>query len=204
MPPSRMTEGRGIVGVLLAAGVGQRYDPTGTRLKLLEPAPAGPHAGAPMALAALRTLQTACPHVLAVVRQAEVELQSKLHGLLAAEGAELAICAAADSGMGHSIACGIAASPDAAGWVVALADMPSISEGTVAAVRDAIAAGHATAAPVFRGQRGHPVGFGRACREALLALTGDRGARAVLAAHPPRPIEVDDPGCLHDIDTPVP
>jgi molybdenum cofactor cytidylyltransferase len=199
-----MADHRGIVGVLLAAGIGRRYDPTGARLKLLEPVPAGPHAGMPMAVAALRALRSACAGVVAVVRPADTELQVRLHGLLAAEGAELAICATADSGMGHSIACGISASLNAGGWVVALADMPSVSARTVAAVRDAIAAGHETAAPVFQGQRGHPVGFGRVCRGALLALTGDQGARAVLAAHPPRLIEVDSPGCLHDIDTPTP
>jgi molybdenum cofactor cytidylyltransferase len=203
MPPASMMERPGIVGLLLAAGVGRRFDPTGVRLKLLEPAPAGPHAGASLAQAALRTLRSACPDTVAVVRPADTEAQVRLHRLLAAEGARLAICAAADSGMGHSIACGIAASLHAGGWVVALADMPLVSAKTVAAVRDAVAADHETAAPVFHGQRGHPVAFGRHCRDALLALTGDHGARAVLAAHPPRLIEVDDPGCLHDIDVPT-
>lgn len=198
-----MADRRGIVGVLLAAGVGRRYDPTGTRLKLLEPVLAGPHAGMPLALAAFRSLRAACADVVAVVRPADTDLQVRLHGLLAADGAELATCAAADSGMGHSIACGISASLDAAGWVVALADMPSVSAATAAAVRDAVAAGHETAAPVFHGQRGHPVAFSRTCRGALLALTGDRGARDVLAEYPPRLVEVDDPGCLHDIDTPA-
>jgi molybdenum cofactor cytidylyltransferase len=104
--------------------------------------------------------------------------------------------------MGHSIACGVGASRDATGWVVTPADMPSIAAATFAAVRDAIAAGHFAAAPVFRGQRGHPVGFGSTCRDALLALAGDRGARSVLLAHSPLLIEVADPGCLVDVDLP--
>jgi molybdenum cofactor cytidylyltransferase len=192
----------GIAGVLLAAGIGQRFDPTGARLKLLEPA-GGTSGGMPMALAALRSLKAACRDVVAVVRPADAAAQVQLHRLLAAEGAELAVCADAGAGMGHSIACGIRARLDGSGWVVALADMPSVSAATIAVVRDAIAAGANAAAPVFHGQRGHPVGFGRACRDELLALTGDTGARGVLAAHPPRLIEVDDPGCLHDIDTPA-
>lgn len=193
-----------VVGVLLAAGLGRRYDPSGAQLKLLAPAPSGPHAGAPLAVAALRNLRAALADVVVVVRPAATNAQRRLHELLAAENAPTVVCARAEAGMGHSLACGVGARSEAFGWVIALADMPAISPRTIAAVRDAIAQGHACAAPVFGGQRGHPVGFGRACRGELLALTGDAGARSVLAAHPPQLIEVDDPGCLLDIDTPAP
>jgi molybdenum cofactor cytidylyltransferase len=191
-----------IVGVLLAAGLGRRYDPRGRRLKLLEPAPAGAHAGQPLAVAALRNLRAAAADVVAVVRAADDEAQRRLRELLRAEGAAIATCADADAGMGHSLACGVRARADAAGWLIALADMPAVAPATIAAVRDAVAAGAETAAPVHRGRRGHPVGFGRACLGELLALTGDAGARGVLQRHPPLPIDVDDPGCLLDIDTP--
>lgn len=190
-----------IVGVLLAAGIGRRYDPTGEQLKLLQVAPGSP-SRQPMAVAALRNLRAALPEVVAVVRPVDGEQQRRLHQLLATDGARLVVCPDADSGMGHSIACGVRARGDAAGWVIALADMPAVSPATIVAVRDALARGHATVAPTCRGQRGHPVGFGRACREELLALAGDAGARRVLTAHPPLLLEVDDPGCLLDIDTP--
>ena len=190
-----------IVGVLLAAGIGRRYDPTGRRLKLLEAAPGSP-SDLPIAVAALRNLRAAVGDVVAVVRPADGAVQQQLHRLLAAEGAQPVACPQADGGMGHSLACGVRARSGAAGWVIALADMPAVSPTTIAAVRDAIAGGHATAAPVYRGQRGHPVGFGRACLAGLLALAGDTGARSVLASHPPLLIPVDDPGCLLDIDTP--
>ncbi len=192
-----------IAGVLLAAGIGRRYDPSGARLKLLDTAPSGLHAGAPIAVAALRNLRAALADVVAVVRPADSATQQQLHQRLAAEGAQLVICPDAGGGMGHSLACGVRARSDAAGWVIALADMPAVSPATIAAVRDAIAGGHEAAAPVHRGQRGHPVGFGRACRGELLALAGDAGARSVLAAHPPLLIEVDDPGCLFDVDMPI-
>jgi len=192
-----------IVGVLLAAGVGRRYDPSGERLKLLDAAPSGPHAGAPIAVAALRNLLAAIADVVAVVRPADSAVQRQLHQLLADEGAQLVVCPEAGLGMGHSLASGVRARGDAAGWVIALADMPAVSPATIAAVRDAVARGHEAAAPMHRGQRGHPAGFGRTCRDALLALTGDAGARRVLAAHEPMLIEVDDPGCLLDIDTPA-
>jgi molybdenum cofactor cytidylyltransferase len=192
-----------VSGVLLAAGAGRRYDPSGARLKLLEPAPGGLHRGVPIAVSALRNLRAVVAEAIAVVRPADSDAQRRLHRLLAAEGAELVICDDAEAGMGHSLACGVRARREAAGWVIALADMPEVSPATIRAVRDAIARGRDTAAPVHRNRRGHPVGFGRACRDELLALVGDAGARSVLAAHPPMLIDVDDPGCLLDIDTPA-
>lgn len=191
-----------IAGILLAAGLGRRYDPSGARLKLLQPAPAGPRAGSPLAQAALANLLAAVDDVVAVVRRADDDRQRQLHRMLEAAGAQLAICDEADDGIGRSIARGVGARPDAAGWLIALADMPAVAPATIAAVRDALVDGHDAAAPVHGGRRGHPVGFGRRCREALLALRGDRGARDVLARFRPRLIDVDDPGCLLDIDTP--
>jgi CTP:molybdopterin cytidylyltransferase MocA len=35
-----------------------------------------------------------------------------------------------------------------------------------------------------------------------MALTGDQGARAVLHAHVPYALAVEDAGCIHDVDTP--
>jgi len=192
---------RRVVGLLLAAGIGQRFDPSGTRLKLLEPSPIGPHAGAPLAVAAACSLRSVMREVHAVVRPANTPLQQRLHALLAAEGCRLLLCPEADQGMGASLACGVRATADAAGWIVALADMPAVLSSTIAAVLAAIDTGAVSAAPYFDGQRGHPVGFTRACFAELAALQADQGARTVLLAHPPTRIAVDDPGCLCDIDT---
>ena len=188
------------VGLLLAAGRSRRFDPTGRASKLLAPAPCGPDAGEPVAVAAAHALRTALPRVLAVVRPVEAPLQEALHAALRAAGCELVVNHAADDGSGRSIAVGVAATAGAPGWLIALADMPAVAPATIAAVRDAIAGGALTAAPVYGGQRGHPVGFGAALRAALAALRGDAGARSVLAAHPPQLIAVDDPGCLLDLD----
>jgi molybdenum cofactor cytidylyltransferase len=87
---------------------------------------------------------------------------------------------------------------------VALADMPWIAPTTIARVADAVRKGAVIAAPFHDGQRGHPVGFAPVLRDALLALTGDDGARAVLARHRASlvRIDVDDAGVLRDIDRP--
>jgi molybdenum cofactor cytidylyltransferase len=80
--------------------------------------------------------------------------------------------------------------------------MPAIRPATIQAVAEALAAGTPLAAPVYRGERGHPIGFARRFQAELAALEGDRGGRDILAQHANelRLIEVDDPGVLVDID----
>ncbi|HQR22344.1 MAG TPA: nucleotidyltransferase family protein [Burkholderiaceae bacterium] len=190
-----------IVGVLLAAGRGTRFDPRGDRLKLLEPASRGPNRGAPLAVAAARALRPAVDDLVAVVAPVAERGQPALHRLLAAEGCALVVNDRSTDGQGSSIACGIAATAGADGWIVALADMPAVATATAVAVVAALRGGAVTAAPSYHGRRGHPVGFAATLQQELLALAGDVGARAVLARHPPHLIEVDDPGVLFDVDT---
>ncbi len=188
-------------GLLLAAGRGTRFDPSGRVLKLLSRAGRGPYAGDCLAAASARTLIASLPRVIAVVRPADSDAHRQLHAILRNEGCVLAVCDDADAGISASIACGVHAAEQASGWVVALADMPAILPSTVRAVALALLEGALTAAPVYQGQRGHPVGFAAGLRPQLLALTGDTGARALLASHPPQLIAVNDPGVVYDVDT---
>ena len=105
--------------------------------------------------------------------------------------------------MGASLACGVAASAQAEGWIVALADMPWIDPATIALVADAIRGGSDLVATSHIGVRGHPVGFARQHYTALTALVGDEGAKSILATHRDglRLIEVADSGVLRDVDT---
>lgn len=186
----------GIAGILLAAGRGERYGGD----KLLAPLAAGPGpARECVGAIACRNLLTALPRVVAVVRPDDHALAAAL----GASGARVVRCARAGDGMGASLACGVAATGDATGWVVALADMPWILPATIARVAAAIAGGAPVAAPFHAGRRGHPVGFAAACRVALSALGGEDGARSVVDAHRDSlaRIDVDDPGTLRDIDT---
>ena len=152
-------------------------------------------------VAACRALIAAVPSTIAVVRPGDGVLIDALR----TAGARIIECERADEGMGASLACGVGASAEADGWVVALADMPWIAVPTFGRVRDAVADGALLAAPFHRGRRGHPVGFGRACYAELAALSGDEGARAVVVRHARelQRIEVDDLGVLRDVDTPA-
>jgi len=104
-------------------------------------------------------------------------------------------------GMGDSIATGVLACAQAAGWLILPADLPLIQPATLRAVAQALA-NHTAVQPVYQGQRGHPVGFAATCGPDLMALTGDQGARSVLQVHAPYALAVDDAGCIHDVDTP--
>lgn len=179
-----------IVGILLAAGSSRRFGSD----KRLRPLPEG----TPMALASARRLAAACSRTIVVIRPNDTALAS----LLAEEGLETVVCNEAEQGMGHSLSTGIAASADAAGWLVALADMPYIRPGSYLAVLEALNCGASMARPGVSGQMGHPVGFDARHARQLLALTGDQGGRSVLEADPAGLVvcPVEDPGVLQDVD----
>jgi molybdenum cofactor cytidylyltransferase len=103
-------------------------------------------------------------------------------------------------GMGDSIAAAVQATRQAGGWLILPADLPLVQGATLRAVAAALAQ-HAVVVPVYRGQRGHPVGFSARCAPALLGLKGEKGAASVVAAHDALELMVNDVGCVTDIDT---
>ena len=179
-----------ICGILLAAGAAKRFGGG----KLLHPLADG----TPLGAASARNLLAALPDVLAVVRPGDEELAA----VLKHAGCEVTVCAEAIHGMGNSLAHAIAARRAADGWVIALADMPSLKPATISAVARAIEGGAVLAAPEYDGKRGHPVGVSSRFRDDLLRLDGDAGARDIVAAHLGELtlIGCDDPGVLLDID----
>lgn len=183
------------VGILLAAGRGRRFDPEGRRNKLLQPL-AG---GEAVAVVSARTLLAVCPRTIAVVAPGDGGVGEALRAL----GCDVVVCPDADSGMAASLVHAIRHSlPQATDWLVALGDMPHVAPGSLQALRAALAAGADIAAPIHGGRRGNPVAFSATHLPALLALTGDQGARGLLRSAGVVEVAVDDPGILRDIDTP--
>lgn len=180
-------------GILLAAGQSTRFGSN----KLLNPLPDG----TPMAVACARTLHAVLEHCIAVVDDS----QGTVARLLAEAGLQVIANPRALEGVGTSIACGVAASPGAGGWVIALADMPGIPARVIRQVAGGLARGADIVAPVCRGQRGHPVGFAARHAPALLALNADSGARDIIAANHDtlELIETQHRGVIFDIDTPA-
>lgn len=103
-------------------------------------------------------------------------------------------------GMGDSIGAAVRATPDATGWLILPGDLPLIQPASLQTVAAALRT-HDAVMPRHRGQRGHPVGFGRRFRAALMALTGAQGAAPLLRGQAVHELELDDRGCVTDIDT---
>ncbi|WP_416770030.1 nucleotidyltransferase family protein [Pseudomonas sp. RHF3.3-3] len=106
------------------------------------------------------------------------------------------------TGMGDSIATGVAASAEADGWLMVLGDMPFILPETFERVLARMAR-ERICVPTLAGGYGHPVGFGRDFGEALRALSGDRGAKALFATGRVEPVPVEDRGIVWDVDVPA-
>ncbi len=185
-----------VAAMILAAGASRRF---GLRNKLLVPLEGKPVLAHVLALAA-----QSCDRVIAVTPPDEAVMAE-----VTRSGAQIAINDAAAEGMGTSLACGIAALPDEAdAALVFLGDMPWIQPTSIAALHQLAVSADGATAPVLRprhqGQAGHPVLFRRVLFPVLKTLSGDQGARRLLAArrHDVAYADVDDPGVLGDIDTP--
>jgi molybdenum cofactor cytidylyltransferase len=84
-------------------------------------------------------------------------------------------------------------------------DRPHVAIATIEALLDRFRQeGEPIVVPSYQARRGHPVIFGRAVFEELLAVPDDQGARAVVRSDPSRVavVPVDDPAVTEDIDTP--
>lgn len=184
-----------VTGILLAAGRGSRFDASGRQDKLLHVLPTGDTVVA----ASAKNMLAVLPRVVAVVRPQAEDVAACLRAL----GCEVTECEQAGQGMGASLVHALAHASDAAGWLIALGDMPFVQRGTLQALAARLAQEGGIVAPAYRGRRGNPVGFGRKYLPQLLTLGGDQGARRLLQTYPVTDIAVDDPGVTLDIDTPA-
>ena len=153
-----------------------------------------------MLTATASTFATVFEHLTVVMRPEDAELAAHLAGIgvTYAEQAHL--------GMGQSLSAGIRALHPVDFVFVGLADMPFLKIDTLRELVGVMEPldDDAIVQPVYRSTPGHPVGFGRAHFDALSKLTGDVGAKAVVAAERTylRQVIVDDPGVIRDVDVP--
>jgi molybdenum cofactor cytidylyltransferase len=179
-----------IRGLLLCGGRGSRFGAD----KLLS-------GDGPIVADAARRLVEGAGNALAVIPLGKTALRETLENA----GCEVLETDRTALGMSGSLTAGVEATGSAAGWIVALGDMPRVRPGTIRAIVEALRQGASIALPVdAAGRRGHPVGFASSLREELLALEGDVGARSLIARHAGavRAIATDDAGIFVDIDTP--
>jgi molybdenum cofactor cytidylyltransferase len=91
-----------------------------------------------------------------------------------------------------------------AGLMIVPADMPELTAADFAALHAAFCAApeRALRATAADGTPGHPVVFPAQLFPALASLSGDQGARAILARHAPRLLPLPARHALTDLDTP--
>jgi molybdenum cofactor cytidylyltransferase len=180
--------------IVLAAGTGSRFGTNGHKLTQ--------RLGASSVLAS--TLRHAiASHLPVIVVTTEALADAARHHVASRDVVvvpEVGSSNAQPLGMGYSIAAGVSAWPDASGWLVMPGDMPMVQSSTMIAVASALDH-HPVAYAQHRGRRGHPVGFASELYSELVVLTGDEGARRLVARYPAHGVDVDDPGVLIDVDT---
>ena len=121
-------------------------------------------------------------------------------------GARIVINRVPARGMGSSIATAARAllqfAPESDALLLALVDQPLADRELFARLRDATAAGIGYSACDYGdGALGPPAVFPRAAFASLRAMTGDRGARALLESAGDRLALVEFPGGRLDVDT---
>ena len=179
--------------ILLASGLSRRF---GRRDKLMADLGGRPlmdHAAGVLARLDAQTRIAVCPHD-------RREIGERLHDRFV-----IAVNKKPKRGLGHSIAAGVHVAmqfkPQAI--VLAMADMPFIESGMISGLIDHLGAGGANIAHcgAMDGTR-PPTGFDSVCFEALKALDGDDGAKALLAAGRFRVMGLQAPApLLADVDT---
>ncbi|MFJ3669107.1 NTP transferase domain-containing protein [Streptomyces sp. NPDC090106] len=184
-----------VTGLLLAAGGGRRLG--GRPKALLE------HRGRPLVEHAVGALRAAgCSRVHVVLGAAADAVRERA----ALEGCVVVVNPGWADGMGSSLRAGLdsLSGTGARAALVSLVDQPGIGAPAYARVLAAYTDETSLASAAYDGVRGHPVLFGAAHWAGIAAsATGDRGARAYLAAHREAVtlVECGDVAEPYDIDT---
>lgn len=181
-----------IVGLLLAAGGARRF---GSQ-KLV-----AAFRGRPLVCHAAEALAGVTDTTIAVVGGDARAVRDALDGMVGrvVENHEWA------TGMASTVRVGTDALPqDAEAVVIALGDQPGVDpevgHAVIARWRES---GKPIVVPRFRDGRGHPVLFARPVFDELRSLSGDVGARGVIARDPARVADVViDADLPSDVDTP--
>jgi molybdenum cofactor cytidylyltransferase len=181
-----------IASIVLAAGRSSRMGP---RNKLLEQI-----GGEPMVrrVAAVANGSGAKP-VVVVTGYEAAEVGAALQGL----GVTLILNPDYAAGLSTSLRAGVGALPTGIdGALILLGDMPEVEGSVLGALVAAFTGERAICIPVRHGRRGNPVLWGSRYFPEMMALTGDFGAKPLMARHQAQIIEVEvaTDSIFHDVD----
>ncbi len=159
--------------------------------------------GEPMIRRTVASISQAADQTVVVTGRDSEEIAKALDGLTVTFVHNSAFA----DGLSTSLKCGIGSvSPDADAVVIALGDMPLVTPETVRRLVAAYspAEHRSICVPVYKGERGNPVLWGRQHFAALAGLEGDKGARVLFRTHSEDIVEVEslDESVVMDADTP--
>lgn len=194
-PREPLGEAAGVAAIVLAAGQARRMGGPNKLLARFD--------GKPLVrLIVERALASKAGPVVVVTGHRSAEVTEALAGL------EIRLVHNPDyaDGLATSLKTGLAAVPESAGGtLVLLADMPGITTTVMDRLVDAFRArpGPAIVLPTVDGKRGNPVLWPRAFFPELMTVTGDTGARHLIARHEEAVERVEIGGAAGlDVDTP--
>ncbi len=175
-----------LAAVILAAGASSRMG---------RPKPLLQFEGQTFLDSLIQRFEGVCEPIIVVLGYAADQVQS---GIARSAQVEIVVNPAPERGMLSSLQSGLArVTHDALFTPV---DLPGISRQTIETLA---AAEGPVVIPTYQGRKGHPVRVSRTVIADLLALPLDAQAPEALRRHDAQLIAVDDPGILHDVDTPA-
>jgi molybdenum cofactor cytidylyltransferase len=185
---------RTIGGVVLAAGMGTRYDDGNKLLEAID--------GEPIVHRAVRTfLDAALDSVVVVIGHETDAIRSSLDGL----DSSIVVNTDYEAGQSTSMHRGVevARERDWDGIVFGLGDMPFVRPNSVdLLVHAERATGYTILAASYERKRGNPTLFDAVHYDALTQIEGDTGGRPLIVGSDETAlVETDDPGVVRDIDT---
>jgi len=187
--------GERIAAIVLAAGRSSRMGPHN---KLLEPI----DGKSVIARVIASAIASGADPVVVVTGFEADRIEDALRGL----NATFAHNPNFDEGMSTSIRAGLKALPaDCDGALIMLGDMPEVERYDLEAPIAAFAGRDTICIPVREGRRGNPVLWGATYFPEMTRLSGDAGAKQLIAKHPEQVIEVPvaSNGIFADVDTPA-
>jgi molybdenum cofactor cytidylyltransferase len=184
-----------IAAIVLAAGRSSRMGPLNKLLEIID--------GKPIVARTVETaLTSGAVYPIIVVTGFEADrVAAALHGL----DVTIVNNPAFEHGLSTSLRAGLAVlPPDCDGALILLGDMPRIEVSDIAALVSAAKDRETICVPVNNGKMGNPILWGTVYFAEMMQLSGDAGAKQLLAKHRECIVEVPiaSDRIFADIDTP--